>query len=141
MTDENKKRSFPGLGLLSDVKDLADKIPSEDTINRLLDALPRIEAILADPKVEKIAKLAEYIDTIDPEFVSKLESLIPVLRNLPSNTILVDIANMRPYLQRIPTSEEIRDLTSRLPSQENMKSIVGALEDLKGFLEVLRAGG
>ena len=127
-------------GPLGELKDVVDKIPSEESMNRFLDELPRIEKILTDGTLEKVAKLHVLADAMNNGQIDKLLSFIPLLANVPSNNTLVDIANMKPFLAQMPTREELKALAERLPSPEKLDEMIVLLKEMNGFLAALKGG-
>lgn len=143
--DEQRGFQLPGLGFLTRVKDLADRLPSEESVNHaletiqdLLQHLPRLERLVADSRLERIAKLGE---AFEDGRIDRLLGFIPLLANVPENQTLVDIANMRPYLARIPSSAELQALTAkldRLPSPEQLEELVKLLKGVADFAAAMR---
>lgn len=125
-------------GPLNNLKDVVNKIPSEESMNRFLDELPRIEKILADGTLEKVAKLHVLADAFENGTIERLVSFAPLLQNIPSNTLLVDIVNMRPLLAQMPTSAELKALADRLPTPEKLDEMIRLLTEVNGFLGALR---
>ena len=123
---------------LNNLKDVVDKFPSEESMNRFLDELPRIEKIMTNGTLEKVAKLHVLADAINNGQIDKLLNFIPLLANVPDNKTLVDIANMRPLLAQMPTTTELKALTERLPTVEKLDEMVKLLKEVNGFLAALK---
>ena len=131
-----KRLSDPITGL----KDVVDKLPSEESINRFLDEIPRIERIMTNDTLVNIAKLSVLADAMSDGKIDKLLAFIPLLANVPSNNTLVDIANMKPFLAQMPTKEELKAIAERLPSPEKLDEMIKLLKEMNGFLAALKGG-
>ena len=125
---------------LNNLKDVVDRLPSEESINRFLDEIPRIERIMTNSTLEKVARLSVLADAMSDGKIDKLLSFIPLLQNVPSNNTLVDIANMKPYLAQMPTREELKAIAERLPSPEKLDEMIKLLKEMTGFLAALKGG-
>lgn len=125
-------------GPLSDLREIADKLPSEEAMNRFLEALPTIDRIASSGLIEKLAGLDVLTDFLKSGKMDQLINMTPLLANMPSNNTLVDIANLKPYLANLPSREELRMLAERLPTREEREDMVAAMKELKGFLEALK---
>ena len=120
------------------LKEVIEKIPSEDSINRFLEELPRIERIITNGTLERVAKLHVLADAMEDGKIDKLLGFIPLLKNVPDNSTLVDLANMRPLLAQIPSREELKALVERLPSPEKLDELIVLLREMQGFLAALK---
>lgn len=123
---------------ITNLKDVVGKLPSEESMNRFLDELPRIERIMVDGTLMKVAKLHVLADAMDDGKIDKLLGFIPLLKNVPDNNTLVDLVNMKPLLAQMPTRAEISALVERLPSTEKLDEMVELLKRVAGFLEALK---
>ena len=129
-----KKFSDP----LGNLKDVVGKLPSEESMNRFLEELPRIERIMTNGTLQDVAKLSALADAMQDGKIDKLLGFIPLLANVPDNKTLVDIVNMRPLLAQMPTGAELKALTERLPTTEKLDEMVKLLKEMVGFLEALK---
>ena len=125
---------------IANLAEVVGKLPSEESMNRFLDELPRIEAIMTNGTLEKVARLHVLADAMEDGKIDKLLGFIPLLKNVPDNNTLVDLANMRPLLAQIPTRQEISALVERLPSPEKLDEMVKLLREMTGFLAALKGG-
>ena len=123
---------------LENLKDVVTKLPSEESMNRFLEELPRIERIVTNGTLEKVAKLHVLADAMNDGKIDRLLNFMPLLANLPENSVLVDIENMRPLLAQMPTREELKALVERLPSVEKLDEMVRLLKEVDGFLAALK---
>ena len=138
MTQQVKDFFKAATGPLSDLREIADKLPSEESINRLLEALPTLERLANNSLLEKVARLSVLADFVEQGKLDAVMNLEPLLANMPSNTTLVDIANLKPYLASLPSREELRMLAERLPTREEREDMVAAMKELKEFLVALK---
>jgi len=130
------------LGFLSDIKEVIDKLPSEELLIRLLDQLPDLREVitrLPEPEtLERLGRLSTLADAMGNGTIDRLLAFLPLLQNLPTNEVLVDIANMKPYLASMPTREELKSLSERLPSPQQFDELITLLGEMQGFLEALK---
>lgn len=126
-------RERRGPGVIDAFKVFFSKIPSEELLTKIIDdlprleeLLPRLERIIANPTIEKIARLTDFIED---GRVDRLEHLVPLLQNIPENSTLVDIANMKPYLANLPSHEELRELIELM---RELRNFMGALKGAGG---------
>lgn len=123
----NKKWSVPTFGLLDAARDLAARLPSEETLRQLLEEIPRLERLLNSPALEHLGKVAKLVDYFQDGTIDRLVNLPPLLSNIPPAHVMVDIANMKPYLANLPSHTELREM-------------IELLREVKGFLAVLKGG-
>ena len=123
---------------LTGIKEVMDKIPTEESINRFLEELPRIERIVTNGTLEKVAKLHVLADAVGEGKIDRLLNFMPLLTNLPENSTLVDIVNMKPLLAQMPSSSELKVLVEKLPSPEKLDELVKLLREMQGFLAALK---
>lgn len=123
---------------IANLKDALEKVPSEESMNRFLDELPRIERIVTNGTLEKVAKLHVLADAMEDGKIDKLLAFIPLLKNVPDNSTLVDLVNMRPLLAQIPSSAELKALVEKLPALEKLDELIVLLKGMQEFLVALK---
>ena len=123
---------------LNNLKEVVDRLPSEESMNRFLDELPRIERIMTNGTLEKVARLSVLADAMEDGKIDKLIGFVPLLKNVPDNSTLVDLVNMRPLLAQMPSREELKALVEKLPSPEKMDELISLLKEVNGFLAALK---
>lgn len=131
-------RATKGPGLLDGIKAVFKGIPSEEVLEKLLEDLPRLEKLVTNPVLEKISRLA---DLVEAGKLDSIEHMLPVLQNMPDNSTLVDIANLKTYLANLPPASLLQELVvelQKLPSKDEMRELIGKLEAMQGFLRALK---
>lgn len=104
------KRGFklPGFGVLDDVREIAGRMPSEETLQRLLDALPQLEKLIASPALQNLP---------DPVMLQRLVNALP-----PQETL----ERLTAALEKLPPTSEIHQLL------EALNELRGFMSALKG---------
>ena len=123
------------------LKDTVDRLPSEDTLNRLLDGmeglagmLPRMERLMADNRLEKLSRLG---DAFDDGTIDRLMGFATLLENAPKSESLDALA------AKLPSSEELRELNANLakiPDKEKLEEMASLLKEVSNFAGALRGG-
>lgn len=141
MTQEEAKKRFqiPGLGLLEDLKEALSHIPSEESLNRFMDELPRLERIAS--RIEHAPDLGSLAHAFEDGTIERLTRFLPALRNLPTEQTLVDIIHLKPYLDNMPSSSDLQHLArllERIPPPEQISKFVELLSDVRDFMKALK---
>ncbi len=124
---------FPGLGALKRLGAAASNLPSDDTLNRFLDALPEITKLVSalpdEANLRALVAMGPHLQSLPSEAtLRRLVDVLPALGEMPSEATLREISSMKPLLEKLPSSGE-------------MAAMADQLEAVTKFMSALKGGG
>ena len=106
-----------GMRIFGSIKDIAERMPSDETITRLLESLPELSRLIdkmpSDETLQGVLRLA------------------PALANMPSEDTLKRL---------LREMENIRGYMDRLPNKKDMDKFAEQLARVDEFLKALKGG-
>jgi len=107
-----------------------------DGLDALLTDLPRLEVLVNNPQLEKIAKLG---DAFTDGRIDAVTKFLPLLENVPKAETLDRLAIS---LEKLPPAEEMEQmitLLGNIPNPSQLGEMVDLLKTLTGFLGAMKA--
>ena len=121
---------FPGLGLLKRMGGAVSNLPSDDTLNRFIDALPEITKLVAglpdETLLRALIQMGPTLQSLPTEqTLRRLVDVLPSLGEMPSDSTLREIAGMKHLLEKLPSQEQMASMAEKL---ETVSKFMGALK-------------
>lgn len=121
---------FPGIGILRRIGAAASNLPSDDTLNRFLDALPEITKLVSslpdEANLRALVSMGPYLQSLPTdETLRRLVEVLPSLGEMPSEATLKEISSMKPLLEKLPSPEQMAAMAQKL---EVISKFMGAIK-------------